>query len=79
MRAGDIEAVSPTVGDWHRVGSAREDGITVSIHVYGANIGAVRRHRLDEAGAIVDFVSGYDAPLLPNLWDRSAAVRMGLA
>jgi predicted metal-dependent enzyme (double-stranded beta helix superfamily) len=79
MRAGDIEAVSPTVGDWHRVGSARDDGTTVSSHVYGANIGAVRRHRLDEAGAIVDFVSGYDAPLLPNLWDRSAAVRMGLA
>ena len=79
MRPGDIEAVSPTVGDWHRVSSARADGPSVSIHVYGANIGAVRRHRLDEAGAIVDFVSGYDAPLLPNLWDRSAAVRKGLA
>ena len=79
MHPGDIEAVSPTVGDWHRVGSAREDGTTVSIHVYGANIGAVRRHRVDDKGAIVDFVSGYDAPLLPNLWDRSAAVRQGLA
>lgn len=79
MHPGDVEAVSPTVGDWHRVGSAREDGTTVSIHVYGANIGAVRRHRVDDKGAIVDFVSGYDAPLLPNLWDRSAAVRQGLA
>jgi hypothetical protein len=39
----------------------------------------VRRHRVDEAGAIVDFVSGYDAPLLPNLWDRSAAVRQAQA
>lgn len=78
MQPGDIEAVSPTVGDWHRVGSARTDGITVSIHVYGANIGAVRRHRVDDAGAIVDFVSGYDAAELPNLWDRSAAVRAGL-
>ena len=75
MQPGDIEAVSPTVGDWHRVGSAREDGATISIHVYGANIGAVRRHRVDEAGAILDFVSGYDATELPNLWDRSAAVR----
>lgn len=79
MHPGDIEAVSPTVGDWHRVGSAREDGTTVSIHVYGANIGAVRRHRVDDAGRIVDFVSGYDSTELPNLWDRSAAVRQGLA
>jgi predicted metal-dependent enzyme (double-stranded beta helix superfamily) len=80
MQPGDIEAVSPAVGDWHRVGSAREDGgTTVSIHVYGANIGAVRRHRVDDAGRIVDFVSGYDAAELPNLWDRSAAVRAGFA
>ncbi len=77
MRPGDIEAVSPTVGDWHRVSSARTDGTSVSIHVYGANIGAVRRHRLDDAGALRDFVSGYDSDLLPNLWDRSAAVRSG--
>jgi predicted metal-dependent enzyme (double-stranded beta helix superfamily) len=52
-------------------------GRAVSIHVYGANIGAVRRHRLDDAGALLDFVSGYDSELLPNLWDRSAAVRSG--
>jgi predicted metal-dependent enzyme (double-stranded beta helix superfamily) len=77
MHPGDIEAVSPTVGDWHRVSSARADGPSVSIHVYGANIGAVRRHRLDNAGALLDFVSGYDSELLPNLWDRSAAVRSG--
>lgn len=73
MRPGDIEAVSPTVGDWHRVSSARADGPSVSIHVYGANIGAVRRHRLDGEGRIIDFVSGYDAATVPNLWDRSRA------
>jgi predicted metal-dependent enzyme (double-stranded beta helix superfamily) len=43
--------------------------------VYGANIGAVRRHRLDASGATLPFVSGYDNTQLPNLWDRSAAVR----
>ena len=75
MRPGDIEAVSPTVGDWHRVSQASGDHPAVSIHVYGANIGAVRRHRLDDAGRIVDFVSGYDNSQVPNLWDRSAAVR----
>jgi predicted metal-dependent enzyme (double-stranded beta helix superfamily) len=73
MRPGDIEAVSPTVGDWHRVSSARVDGPSVSIHVYGANIGAVRRHRLDGEGRIIDFVSGYDSATVPNLWDRSRA------
>jgi len=73
MRPGDIEAVSPTVGDWHRVSSARADGPSISIHVYGANIGAVRRHRLDGEGRMIDFVSGYDAATVPNLWDRSRA------
>ena len=75
MQRGDIEAVSPRLGDWHRVSHAGGDAATVSIHVYGANIGAVRRHRLDASGAILPFVSGYDNTLLPNLWDRSAAVR----
>ena len=73
MQPGDIEAVSPTVGDWHLVSSARPDGASISIHVYGANIGAVRRHRLDDAGRVVEFVSGYDSPSVPNLWDRSKA------
>ena len=61
MHPGDVDAVSPTVGDWHRVSSAREDGLSISIHVYGADIGQVRRHRLDEQGAVVSFVSGYDS------------------
>lgn len=78
MKPGDIEAVSPTVGDWHRVSSAWPDGVSVSIHVYGANIGAVARHRLDDTGRVLGFVSGYDNAVLPNLWDRSAAVRAGL-
>lgn len=77
LRAGMIEAVSPTVGDWHLVANALEDQASVSIHVYGANIGAVRRHRLDDTGRIVDFVSGYSSARLPNLWDRSADVRAG--
>lgn len=59
MTAGQVEAVSPTIGDWHRVGNC-SDGVSVSIHVYGGNIGAIRRHRLGDDGQIVDFVSGYD-------------------
>jgi predicted metal-dependent enzyme (double-stranded beta helix superfamily) len=75
LRPGQIEAVSPTLGDWHRVSNALADRASISIHVYGANIGAVRRHKLDDAGQVADFVSGYSAATVPNLWDRSAAVR----
>lgn len=60
MQPGDVEAVSPSVGDWHRVSSARDDGLSISIHVYGADIGQVHRHRLDDRGAVIGFVSGYD-------------------
>lgn len=74
MRPGMIETVSPTIGDWHVVSNDLPDRDSVSIHVYGGNIGAVRRHLFDPvAGVIKPFVSGYSSPLVPNLWDRSAA------
>jgi len=75
LKPGMIEAVSPTVGDWHVVANALADRPSISIHVYGANIGAVRRHMLDARGELRDFVSGYSSALVPNLWDRSAVVR----
>ena len=76
LKPGMVEAVSPTVGDWHVVSNALADRPSISIHVYGANIGAVRRHMVDAAsGEIRDFVSGYSSTVLPNLWDRSAQVR----
>jgi predicted metal-dependent enzyme (double-stranded beta helix superfamily) len=61
MRPGQIEAVSPTVGDWHRVSNALEDLASISIHVYGADIGTVRRHYLNAEGQVAEFVSGYTA------------------
>jgi predicted metal-dependent enzyme (double-stranded beta helix superfamily) len=80
LSPGEIEAVSPTVGDIHTVANALEDRPSISIHVYGANIGAVRRHVYDAAtGAAKDFVSGYSIATVPNLWDRSAAVRASIA
>lgn len=78
LRPGEVDAVSPTVGDIHVVANALADRPSISIHVYGANIGAVRRHVFDpETGAPKDFVSGYSSDRVPNLWDRSAAVRAG--
>jgi len=72
MTRGEIEAVSPTIGDWHRVTNA-SDGVSISIHVYGGNVGALHRLKFDEtARQCVDFVSGYDNAATPNLWGRSA-------
>ena len=69
IEPGGIDAVSPTVGDIHTVSNALADRPSISIHVYGANIGAVKRHvYVRETGAIKSFVSGYSNSMIPNLW-----------
>lgn len=76
MERGDIAMVSPSIGDIHQVANAYADRISISVHVYGANIGAVARHMFDTAsGQVKSFVSGYSSSSVPNLWDRSNAVR----
>ena len=78
IQPGGIDAVSPAVGDIHTVSNALADRPSISIHVYGANIGAVRRHvYLRETGEIKPFVSGYSNSVIPNLWDRSVEMRAG--
>ena len=65
LEAGEVEAISPRIGDIHRVTNAHADRVSVSIHVYGADIGIVERHIFDAAGHSRAFVSGYaDAPAL---------------
>lgn len=69
VEPGGIDLVSPSIGDIHTVSNAFADRVSVSIHCYGANIGAVRRHVFDAAnGGVQDFVSGYSSNLLPNIW-----------
>lgn len=68
LKAGDVAAVSPTLGDVHRVSNALADRVSISIHVYGANIGTVRRHVFAPDGTVKDFVSGYANGWMPNLW-----------
>jgi predicted metal-dependent enzyme (double-stranded beta helix superfamily) len=71
VKPGQVDRVSPRIGDIHVVANEGSQ-VAVSIHVYGANIGAVRRHTYDPAtGAPRDFVSGYANATVPNLWDRS--------
>ncbi|HDS1734284.1 cysteine dioxygenase [Pseudomonas sp. BP8] len=68
---GHVEAVSPRIGDVHQVHNAFDDQVSISIHVYGANIGAVHRAVYAVDGSEKAFISGYSNTLLPNIWDLS--------
>jgi predicted metal-dependent enzyme (double-stranded beta helix superfamily) len=72
LEPGMIERVSPKIGDVHVVNNAFSDRPSISIHVYGANIGAVRRHVFSlETGEPSLFIIGYTSTNVPNIWDRS--------
>jgi predicted metal-dependent enzyme (double-stranded beta helix superfamily) len=45
--------------------------VSISIHVYGANIGAVKRAVYQIDGSEKLFISGYSNAWLPNIWDLS--------
>jgi len=72
LAAGTVAALSPRIGDVHRVANAERDRVSISIHVYGGNIGAVERATYDALGTPKRFVSGYANRNIPNLWDRSS-------
>lgn len=72
LDAGEVVAVSPRIGDIHAIANAYDDRPSISIHVYGGNIGAIRRSVFDPTtGLRKPFVSGYANAAVPNLWDRS--------
>ncbi len=80
LEPGEVEVLVPAPrnpgGDIHQVTNALADQGSISIHVYGGNIGAVRRHTFDvKTGAPNLFVSGYTNREQPNIWYRSAEVR----
>lgn len=60
LEPGHTTAVSPTIGDIHVVRNAFDDRVSVSIHVYGVDIGQQRRHVYDPVtGKARSFISGY--------------------
>jgi len=63
IEAGHVDTVSPRIGDVHRVWNALSDQPSISIHVYGGNIGKIRRHVFQEDGTIKEFISGYSNAL----------------
>jgi predicted metal-dependent enzyme (double-stranded beta helix superfamily) len=62
LMPGDVDKLSPVAGDIHQVENAVAAKPSISIHVYSANIGAVRRHVFDAGtSAVKPFVSGYSS------------------
>ncbi|OVZ60770.1 cysteine dioxygenase [Pigmentiphaga sp. NML080357] len=60
LEPGQTALVSPTAGDIHLVRNAFDDQVSISIHVYGTDIGKQTRHVFDPGtGAAKPFVSGY--------------------
>ncbi|AHG65204.1 cysteine dioxygenase family protein [Advenella mimigardefordensis] len=60
LSPGDIDMVSPRLGDIHRVSNVFDDRVSISIHVYGGNIGRISRHVYDAlTGRTKTFISGY--------------------
>jgi predicted metal-dependent enzyme (double-stranded beta helix superfamily) len=69
LSPGRVVAVSPRLGDIHQIANAHDDTVSISIHVYGGNIGRVRREVfLPETGEVKPFISGYANSDVPNLW-----------
>jgi predicted metal-dependent enzyme (double-stranded beta helix superfamily) len=63
LQPGQIDCVSPSIGDIHRVSNAYDDRVSISVHAYGGNIGRIRRHVYDEqTGLTKEFISGYTDP-----------------
>lgn len=71
LQPGMVEAVSPAIGDVHQVSNAFDDRVSISIHVYGANIGEVLRSVYLPDGTRKEFISGYSNATPPDLRDIS--------
>ena len=66
---GEVLSVSPSTHDVHSVANFYTDQTSISIHVYGGNIGRISRHAFEaDTGAQKTFISGYNNDVVPNLW-----------
>jgi predicted metal-dependent enzyme (double-stranded beta helix superfamily) len=70
LEAGAIDVVSPTIGDIHKVWNGRKWKTSVSLHLYGGNIGTIKRHAFGADAKIKTFQSGYSLDVIPNVWSE---------
>lgn len=66
LESGAVDVVSPRIGDLHQVSNAYNDKTSISIHIYGGNIGRIRRSVYNLDGGQKEFVSGYSNGALQN-------------
>ena len=60
LSPGTVESLSPATTDLQRVSNLYEDSVSISIHVYGGNIGRISRHVFDlDTSTPKPFISGY--------------------
>jgi len=62
LNPGDVDVISPALGDIHRVRNAYDDRPSIGIHAYGADIGTVSRWVYAPERPVASrksFVSGY--------------------
>jgi len=60
LEPGTVETLAPDTGDIHRVSNLYDDRVSISIHVYGGNIGRISRHVFDaDSSKRKHFISGY--------------------
>lgn len=72
-KPGQVATVSPNTHDIHVVENALSDQTSISIHVYGGNIGRIERSVFDPTtGAEKLFISGYANSVTPNLWNTAS-------
>jgi len=67
LKPGEVETLSPAAGDIHQVSNALQDSASVSIHVYGADIGKVERAVYLPDGSEKLFISGYASQPQPTV------------
>ena len=66
---GHVDTVSPNTHDIHVVENHLVDQTSISIHVYGGNIGKIQRSVFDPVTGVEKmFISGYANTVVPNLW-----------
>lgn len=69
VSAGEIDEVSSRAGDIHEVANTFDDRVSISIHIYGGNIGKIMRHVYNvRDGTQSSFRSHYANAVLPNIW-----------
>lgn len=59
LKVGEIDFFTPASGDVHQVSNALSDQVSISIHIYGADIGKVERYTFALDGTAKRFISGY--------------------